>query len=236
MAEQRQSGERRVAIYGGSFDPVHHGHLTIARRLIELFDFESVWLMPAYVAPHKRGARVTPALHRYAMLALATQNDARVSISRVELDAPERPYTVDTLSRLVERDEREGGPRTRFFFVMGADSWAEIATWREWEKLLSMVDHVVVTRPGSVIGAGHVTAQIQERIADLRGAGAGEFSRAAREGRHIYLTDAVMIDASSTRIRRAAGENDFAAVSAATAPSVAAYIEKYGLYRDEREA
>ena len=83
---------KRIALYGGTFDPVHSGHLEIARRVSELFEIEKVLFVPAQVAPHKVGRPVTEPIHRYAMLALATQNDPRLLISTFELDAPDRRY------------------------------------------------------------------------------------------------------------------------------------------------
>src|SRR6476469_8092657 len=158
------SSQQRIALYGGTFDPVHTGHLEIARRVSELFEIERLLFIPAQMAPHKIGRPVTEPIHRYAMLALATQNDPKLSISTFELDAPDRRYTVDT----VERFQQVLGESTELFFMMGADSWSEITTWREWERLLSMTNHIVVTRPGYEPVRPHVGA-VSERIVDLRG-------------------------------------------------------------------
>src|SRR6185503_12838676 len=127
----------RVALYGGTFDPVHVGHLDVARRLQELFALDLVLFIPAHVAPHKRKSSVSPALHRYTMLALATQNDERLRVSTIELDAPEQPYTIETLERM----QAALGDRAQLFFVMGADSWSEITTWHQWERVLSACNH-----------------------------------------------------------------------------------------------
>src|SRR5215207_7617952 len=89
---------RRIALYGGTFDPVHLGHLEIARGVSQLFEIEKVLFIPAQMAPHKIGRPVTEPIHRYAMLALATQGDPQLSISTFELDAPDRRYTVDTIA------------------------------------------------------------------------------------------------------------------------------------------
>ena len=94
--------KRRIGLYGGTFDPVHLAHLEVARRLLELFALDEVLFIPACVAPHKRRTSVTPALHRYAMLALATQDDERLRVSTIELDAPEKPYTVDRVTPAIE--------------------------------------------------------------------------------------------------------------------------------------
>src|ERR1041384_4294723 len=103
----------RIALYGGTFDPVHIGHLEIARRVSQLFEIDKVVFIPAQMAPHKIGRPVTPAVHRYAMLALATQDDPQLSISTFELDDPDRRYTVDTVAHF----QRALG-YTELFFMM----------------------------------------------------------------------------------------------------------------------
>ncbi len=221
---------KRSALYGGSFDPVHVGHEAVARELTRLFALDEVLFIPAHVAPHKRGRKVSSPFHRYAMLALATQEEPRFRVSTLELDAPERPFTVETLTTLLDAY----GEGARLFFVMGADSWAEITTWREWERVLTLTDQLVVTRPGYEIEAGHVTEAIRRRIVDVRGASPAEVAaklEASKEAR-IYLTDAARVEAASTDIRRAAAEGKWAELNALVAPPVAEYINKYGLYRE----
>ncbi|HEX8843929.1 MAG TPA: nicotinate-nucleotide adenylyltransferase [Pyrinomonadaceae bacterium] len=217
----------RIGLYGGTFDPVHIGHTAVAHALLKLFALDRVFFIPAYVAPHKRDTGVTPALHRYAMLALSTQFDTRLAVSTVEIDAPERPYTYETLSRL----QSSFGRGAQLFFLMGADSWAEITTWREWERVLASSNHIVMARPGYEWGADHVTPAIRERIIDLRGAGEAEARRAVGESEDlkIYLTDAVNMDVSATTIRslRRDGRDDWVKL---VSPAVADYIRKYGLY------
>src|SRR6185503_8833721 len=161
---------KRIAIYGGTFDPVHTGHTEIARRVTQLFEIDTFLFVPARVAPHKFDREVSPALHRYAMLALATQAEPRLSISTFELDGPGRQYTVDTLSCFRSRL----GASTDLFFVMGADSWNEITTWYEWRRLMTLSNLVVVTRPGYAIRAEQVDAEMAARIIDLRESKKGE--------------------------------------------------------------
>lgn len=221
---------RRIALYGGTFDPVHAGHLAVARSLQLLFALDEVLFIPAYVAPHKRDRPVSPALDRYAMLVLATQGEERFRVSTVELHAPERPYTVNTLSHFREAT----GGAARLFFIMGADSWGEIATWREWERVLTLTDHLVVTRPGYELDAGHVTPEIRKRIVDVRG---GTRERVEEElddtrGARIFLTDAANVDAAATDVRVVVGAGKWGGLSALVAPQVAEYIKKYGLYRE----
>lgn len=223
-------GRRRIAIYGGTFDPVHVGHEAVARNLTELFALAEVVFVPAFVAPHKRDRKVSPALDRYAMLALATQDERRFRVSTAEITKPERPYTVETLTNFCETL----GQTARLFFVMGADSWEEITTWREWERVLGLTDQLVVTRPGYELPVEHVTDAVRERIVDLRG-----FARAQVEdelkrggGPRVYLTDAANVRLSATDVRSAVARGEWETLGTLVAPPVADYIRKYGLYRE----
>jgi nicotinate-nucleotide adenylyltransferase len=224
----------RIALYGGTFDPVHDGHLAVARELLKLFSLDEVLFIPAHVAPHKRNVPPASPFHRYAMLALATEDETRFRISTVELDEPRKPYTVETILRL--RDSLGG----QLVFVMGADSWEEITTWREWERVLALVAHVVVTRPGYELRTEHVTDAVRERIVDLRGEVNEEDVRTAEMSGEprIYFTDAVKLDISSSHIRRAvrAASADEQPEKIIQVPQpVAEYIKKYGLYREAHE-
>ena len=202
--------QKRIALYGGTFDPVHIGHVEIARRVSRDFEIERVVFVPAQVAPHKVGRPVTDPIHRYAMLALATQTDPQLVVSTFELDAPDRRYTVDT----VEHFQRELGDSSELFFIMGADSWSEVTTWRDWKRLLTMINHIVVTRPGFEASKSHV----------------GEL------GERVLFTDAVMMDISATNIRRLASEVRYEDLAGLLPGPVLEYIRKYQIYRELNEA
>lgn len=204
---------KRIAIYGGTFDPVHIGHLQIARRVSELFAIDQFLFVPARVAPHKLDREVSSGFHRHAMLALATQHDPKLCISTFELEGPERQYTVDTLDHF----RAELGELTDLFFVMGADSWAELTTWREWERLKTLANLIVVTRPGY----------------DLAALGAGGPSGPGEK--RIFVTDAVMLDVSATAVREAARQSDEEKLDKLVPLEVANYIRKYRLYRNKNE-
>jgi nicotinate-nucleotide adenylyltransferase len=217
---------KRIAFYGGSFDPPHNGHLTIARKMIELFALGEFVFVPAFHAPHKKDKKPTSAFYRFAMLALATGDKEKMRVSKIELDAPEKPYTFETQAKLKRKFAD-----TEIFFVIGADSWEEIDTWREWERVLTQTNIIVVTRPGNEIGFSHVTEKIRKRIVDLRKIQNSKFKvqNSKVKDQKIYFTDAVNLDVSSTEIRRKirAGKNDW---SRDVPRAVAKYIEKYELY------
>jgi nicotinate-nucleotide adenylyltransferase len=215
--------KKRIAFYGGTFDPVHCGHITVARRLLSLFDLDEFIFLPAFHAPHKADKKPTSGYHRFAMLALATADEERINISTLELDHAAKRYTVETLPEIIKTN-----PDTDVFFVMGADSWSDILTWREWEKVLLMTNHIVVTRPGYEIGFEHVSDAVRQRIVDLRNS---DEDPRATSGPSIFITDAVSHDVSATEIRDDIREDDKLDRDSDVPKEVAKYIEKYELYR-----
>ena len=223
---------KRTAIYGGTFDPVHSGHLEVAKRVASLFELDGVLFIPAQLPPHKQACEVTSAMHRYAMLALATQNEPQLLLSMFEIESSGVRYTVETLAHF----QMALGGSVELFFLMGADSWTEITTWREWERVLTMTNHIVVTRPGYPLSATHVGPTMADRVIDLRGQGRAEILRALDTAdNRIYITDAAVVDVSATEIRVAVQEGRFEQLGTMVPGAVADYIKKYGLYRELNE-
>lgn len=223
----------RVGVYGGTFDPVHLGHLKVATALVELFGLDNMVFVPAFRAPHKQDQEVAPALCRFAMLVLATQNQPRHVVSTIELEQPERPYTVETLGRL----SRTYGQQTKLYFVMGVDSWNEIDKWRDWETVLTMTNQIVVTRPGYEWMAEHIPPGLKQSIVDLRGSQPHEIRAAvSREtGNRVFVTDAVQVDISASAIRQSIKEQKNKEWRYRVPAQVATFIEKYRLYIGEDE-
>jgi nicotinate-nucleotide adenylyltransferase len=220
---------QRLGVYGGTFDPVHNGHLRVATALLENFALDQLLFVPAFVPPHKRGQAISAPHHRYAMLALATAHDARLLISTIELEAPTRPYTIETLGRLQAQH-----PDAQLFFVMGMDSFRDVTLWREHERLLTEYSTIVAARPGyrahelaEAESAAHPAPHLQARVLDLRG-GLQPRAEDMREA-HVFVTDYVAVDVSATEIRQMAGAGK--SVESMVPPPVAAYIAKYQLYQ-----
>lgn len=214
---------KKIAYFGGTFDPVHNGHLAIARSLVDIFELDRFFFLPAFHAPHKPDRPPTSGYHRYAMLSIATQDDAKIAVSTLELEKRERRYTIDTLSELQALH-----PDSRVFFVMGADSWTDIRTWREWEKVLLSSDHIVVTRPGYDVGLDHVTDAVRERIIDIRGQRNAGIE--TQPGKRIFITDAVQFDTSATELREDLSDGKLDREDEIPA-EVAKYTQKYELYK-----
>jgi nicotinate-nucleotide adenylyltransferase len=218
-------GERRVAAFGGTFDPIHNGHLEIARAIVRNFGLDRLLIVPAHRPPHKNARAISDAYHRYAMAAFATLDEPRVSVSTIELEAPDRPYTYETVERL----RLIFGAKTGLFFVMGADSFEEITTWREPARILSNVDIIVATRPGHEVKSSHLDAGFRSSVIDLRELEGGPDLAAANDERHIYIAGYVNTAVSSTEIRRRVRDNE--SIEGFVDTRVEDYIKKYELYR-----
>jgi nicotinate-nucleotide adenylyltransferase len=216
---------KRIAFFGGTFDPVHNGHLKIARTLVEFFRLDRFFFLPAFHAPHKTDRTPTSPYHRFAMLSIATADDPKIFVSTHELDRREPRYTVDTIPDLAAEF-----PESKLFFVMGADSWMDIRTWRRWEDLLMMTNHIVVARPGFEINVDHVTDGVRERIEDIREADKRRLPALERDDTAIYITNAVHFDTSSTLLRDDLSDGELDRDTDIPV-EVANYIEKYELYR-----
>jgi nicotinate-nucleotide adenylyltransferase len=131
---------------GGTFDPVHHGHLVAASEVQALLNLDEVVFVPTGQPWQKDGTAVSPAEHRYLMTVIATASNPRFTVSRVDIDRDGPTYTIDTL-----RDLREQRPDAELFFITGADALAQILTWKDVDELWSLAHFVGVTRPGHVL-------------------------------------------------------------------------------------
>jgi nicotinate-nucleotide adenylyltransferase len=220
-----------IAFYGGTFDPVHSGHIMVSERITELFDIDRFYFLPAFHAPHKPDSAPTPALHRYTMLCLATERMPNAFVSTIEIDKGEKRYSFDTLTDILREN-----PGDDVYFVMGADSWSEIKIWSRWEDLLLLTNFIIVSRPGYSLSIEHVTDAIRSRIVNLAEASDTEILERVRARREqnataIFMTSAVWRDVSATAIRSDIEEDSVLNNSDDVPAKVANYIEKYELYR-----
>jgi nicotinate-nucleotide adenylyltransferase len=149
-AASRSAGEAgrrvRLGVMGGTFDPIHHGHLVAASEVAAVFDLDEVVFVPTGQPWQKSSRDVSPAEHRYLMTVIATASNPRFTVSRVDIDRPGLTYTIDTL-----RDLRAARPDAELFFITGADAMAQILSWKDIDELWSLAHFVGVTRPGHVL-------------------------------------------------------------------------------------
>lgn len=201
------SVQTRIGLLGGSFDPIHVGHLHIGRHACARLDLARVVFMPAGQPPHKLGQALTDPEHRFEMARLAVAGEPCFTISRIDLDRPGPCYSVDTVRLMQEA----WGPTARIYFLIGADSLADLPTWREPERLLQLCQVVAVARPGYTLDL----ETLNRRFPDAPPV--------------LLLENVPPIDVSATEIRRrvAAG----CSIEGMVPPAVAAYIRAHGLYR-----
>lgn len=134
----------RIGVMGGTFDPIHHGHLVAASEVAQSFDLDEVIFVPTGIPYQKE--QVSPSEHRYLMTVIATASNPQFTVSRVDIDRDGPTFTIDTL-----RDLHEQRPDAELFFITGADAIAQILSWRDHDELWDLAHFVAVSRPGHVL-------------------------------------------------------------------------------------
>jgi nicotinate-nucleotide adenylyltransferase len=200
-----------VGILGGTFDPIHNGHLAAAEAAERSLELDAITLIPSHIPPHRQDPVGATSEQRYAMAALAAAERPGWSASRVEVDRPGQSYTYDTLVRLKETVS----VGSQYFFILGADAFAEIATWSRYPAVLDLAHFVVVSRPGTTLDS------LRERVPSA-------FSHRPSAKTRVILVSANTPDISSTDIRRRvrAGES----LRGLVPDPVADYIATHRLY------
>lgn len=202
----------KIGISGGTFDPIHNGHLIIAETIREEFELDEVVFVPVGLTPHKNVSRVTDAEHRYNMTRIAIDTNPHFKVSRIEIDRKGFTYTVDTLSRL----KQIYGENVRIFFIIGADVVHDLLTWRQYEKVFTMCEFIAALRPG------FDRSDFSSAVENLRN----------NYGAVIHTAEVPLVDISSTVIRNKVRNNK--SIKYLVPEKVEQYILKHGLYRDIR--
>lgn len=201
---------KSIAIMGGTFDPIHYGHLVTAEAVRHRFQVDKVVFIPTGRPAHKTNKHVTHNEHRYLMTVLATMRNENFEVSRIEIDRPGTTYTIDTIEQL----KRMCRPDVRLYFITGADAIHQIMNWKEPERLLSLCDFVAVTRPG------YQKNRLFEEIGEIRGKYASRI--------HYMEVPALAISSSDIRERASKGMP----IQYLLPQEVEDYIHKFGLYQD----
>ena len=163
MAEQRRDpARRRIGVMGGTFDPIHHGHLVAASEVQSWFDLDEVVFVPTGEPWQKHEQGVSPAEDRYLMTVIATASNPRFWVSRVDIDRHGPTYTIDTL-----RDLRKELPDADLFFITGADALSDIFTWRDADELFDLAHFVGCTRPGFTMDRSTLTGMPEDKVTIL---------------------------------------------------------------------
>jgi nicotinate-nucleotide adenylyltransferase len=198
---------RRVGVLGGTFDPIHHGHLVAAQEVLHALELDCVLFVPAGSPPHKPAQPISAAHHRVAMVSLAIAARPRFQLSRVDVERPGPHFTFDALTILHER----WGEDTRFFFIVGSDSLAELTTWHRPEGIITLADLAVVVRPGARV-------DLEALEAHLPGLGS-----------HLHCVSMPLLQISSTDLRARVREGR--PIAFLVPQPIEDYILEHGLYR-----
>jgi nicotinate-nucleotide adenylyltransferase len=213
---------RRTGVLGGTFDPIHEGHLAVASAAARVLGLDEILLMPSRTPPHRPVDTAASIFHRFAMVALAAQRDPRMLACDLELSRPGPSYTADTLRAL----HASGLDRLQVFFLIGADAFAEIAMWREYPAVLDLAHFVVCSRPGTP--ASSIPARLPGLAARMMTLRPDGEPPPAAQTPSVYLLDATTPAVSSTDVRaRARAGRPLADL---LPPEVHAYIRRHGLY------
>jgi nicotinate-nucleotide adenylyltransferase len=199
---------RKLGVMGGTFDPIHHGHLVAASEVADLFGLDEVVFVPTG-QPWQKGRHVTAAEDRYLMTVIATASNPRFSVSRVDIDRGGPTYTTDTL-----RDLGALHPGAELYFITGADALGSILTWQGWEELFDLATFIGVSRPGYELTDSHITAAIK-RLPD--------------DSLQLVEVPALAISSTDCRKRAAAGRPIWYLVP----DGVVQYVAKRRLYRGQ---
>ncbi|MFH0822445.1 MAG: nicotinate-nucleotide adenylyltransferase [Pseudomonadota bacterium] len=211
--------ELKVGILGGTFNPPHFGHLRLAEEAAYMHGLEGIIFIPCFIPPHKGPEHVAPAMDRLCMTKTACRENALFRVSDLEILSGGPSYTVRTLEALAEDDG------SQYFFIMGTDSLAEVGSWKEYEKLFSLADFIVVRRPGLDFSAAWAAAPkgLRDRFRQVG-------DRLAHAGGKSLIPSMIRgLDISSTRIRSLIGRGK--SIRYLVPDSVMNYINERGLYR-----
>ena len=204
------NGQSRIGIMGGTFDPIHDGHLAAAEAARVEFGLCKVIFMPAGNPPHKQSQKISDAEHRYRMTALATSSNSGFEVSRLEVDKAGITYTFDTMEEL----RSIYGEAPEIYFITGADAVLELLTWYKIGELLTLCKFIAVTRPGFDIW------KLEQKIAEISSKYDGE----------IICLEVPLLEISSTDIRERIKNGK--PVKYLLPEEVEAYIHKNGLYKE----
>jgi nicotinate-nucleotide adenylyltransferase len=208
---------RRVGILGGMFDPIHNGHLDVIAAAQAALQLDEIFVVPANVPPH-RAAPVASSYHRFAMVALALAGREECRATDLELREAGPSYTSDTLRRF----QSQGFDPADLFFIIGADAFLEIATWKNYPALLELSHFAVISRSGVSVG------ELPVRLPSLASRMRREFT--ATSSPLIFLINAPTADVSSTAIRRARANGE--SITGMVPSQVQQHIERHALYED----
>lgn len=218
--------KERIGIFGGTFNPIHRGHLKAAEVVQRRLRLEKVLFIPSYIPPHKESSEIASPFHRLKMVELALASYAQFIPSSIEIDTKGKSYSILTLKKI-----KELFPKAMIFFILGIDAFLEIDTWREYQKVLNQCYFVVISRPGySLKDAKKVLeGRYQKRMVEI------SESEEVRDNTllsfKIFLFPSISLDVASTEIRERIKRGD--SIKGMVSEAVESYIYQENIYRDK---
>ncbi len=204
-----------MGILGGTFDPVHYGHLVIAEEVYATLELSEVVFVPAGEPPHKTHVDITAAIHRLNMLKLAIASNPHFTISRIDIDRAGPSYTVDTLRLL----RQQGGEQTALYFIIGGDSLEDLLGWHNPISILEQLTHLVAVRRPGYDESKAFYRRLEARLPGIN--------------QKLVVVDAPQFDTSSTELRNRVAQGR--PIKYQTPEAVESYIVQYGLYRTKSD-
>ena len=219
----------RIGLFGGTFNPVHLGHLRAAVDVREGFELDKIFLIPAALPPHKASGDLAASADRLHMLNLALGADSGLKVSDVELNRTGPSYTIDTVQHFKQTLPAE----TRLYLIMGLDAFLEIDTWKFHQELLTQIPFIVINRPKTGHRMSGIPWKIMDNFISSRLSADYSFSASrsgylARRQQPIYVFEVTALDISSTGIRRQISKNQ--SINDLVPQKVAEYIRTKGIY------
>lgn len=215
---------KRIGLLGGTFNPIHQGHLRAAEEIQQRFSLSEVLFVPSYIPPHKVTAEVASPEDRFAMVRLAVASHPGFIASPLEIEARERSYSIITLNKVktIYRD-------ARIYFILGIDAFLEIETWKSYQAVLEQCHFIVINRPGYrlELAKAALPERYAEKILDL--GAAEEVGEALMGSFRIFLVSIRALDISSTAIRRRIKQGQ--SIKGFVPEAVEEYIKKNNIYQ-----
>ena len=221
---------KKTGLFGGTFDPIHYGHLRSAWEVRERFEFNRIFIIPAAIPPHKRTKTIENAEDRLEMIRLATAGYPEFKVSDIELTRTGPSYTIDTVEYFKSQCEVE----SLFFFIIGSDAFLELDTWKAYLDLLKLVPFVVMIRPDAScpdisVKEHHIYDFLSSRVSEQYSYHSGDHSFVHPERPPVFIQKVTSLDISSTHIRRLIKQNR--SIRFLVPEAVEQYIKAKGLYQ-----
>lgn len=216
---------KRVGLFGGTFNPIHFGHLRGAEEVREAFALEEIIFIPASIPPHKVSEKVVEARYRLEMVRLAISENPFFTLSDIEMRRPGKSYSIDTIRYFNENY------LWNLYFILGSDAFVEIETWKEYQTLFTLCDFIVMVRPG--VPPDSLTSRLPTSLRDHFRPEGDHGRWLHTSGHSLFFKEITFLDISSTKIRENIAQGK--SVRYLLPPRVESYIKECGLYQKSGE-